>query len=146
MIQFRDGPFIRPHPAFWRIVLGTWHHVYITRSRLIERHCFIRSKLGLRACTCVPALPGPRLCENHDDLSRSKSRCSPTREKLRRGLHSDTCKPLGMLCMSEACILLTIPWLLECDRYFLPCSRSRLVWESDDSTGLLVLLGKFRLP
>ncbi|KAH9980040.1 phosphatidyl serine synthase-domain-containing protein [Lactifluus volemus] len=22
MIQFRDGPFIRPHPAFWRIVLG----------------------------------------------------------------------------------------------------------------------------
>lgn len=21
-IQFRDGPFIRPHPAFWRIVLG----------------------------------------------------------------------------------------------------------------------------
>jgi phosphatidylserine synthase 2 len=23
MIQFRDGPFIRPHPAIWRIVLGT---------------------------------------------------------------------------------------------------------------------------
>jgi hypothetical protein len=22
MIQFRDGPYIRPHPAFWRIVLG----------------------------------------------------------------------------------------------------------------------------
>ena len=22
MIQFRDGPFIRPHPAVWRIVLG----------------------------------------------------------------------------------------------------------------------------
>lgn len=22
VIQFRDGPFIRPHPAFWRIVLG----------------------------------------------------------------------------------------------------------------------------
>lgn len=22
MIQFRDGPFIRPHPAFWRAVLG----------------------------------------------------------------------------------------------------------------------------
>ncbi|ELU38241.1 phosphatidylserine synthase 2 [Rhizoctonia solani AG-1 IA] len=22
MVQFRDGPFIRPHPAFWRIVLG----------------------------------------------------------------------------------------------------------------------------
>src|ERR1700733_13874258 len=22
MIQFRDGPFIRPHPALWRIVLG----------------------------------------------------------------------------------------------------------------------------
>lgn len=22
MIQFRDGPFIRPHPSFWRIVLG----------------------------------------------------------------------------------------------------------------------------
>jgi phosphatidylserine synthase 2 len=22
MIQFRDGPFIRPHPAIWRIVLG----------------------------------------------------------------------------------------------------------------------------
>jgi phosphatidylserine synthase 2 len=22
MIQSRDGPFIRPHPAFWRIVLG----------------------------------------------------------------------------------------------------------------------------
>lgn len=22
MLQFRDGPFIRPHPAFWRIVLG----------------------------------------------------------------------------------------------------------------------------
>lgn len=22
MIQFRDGPFIRPHPAFWRMVLG----------------------------------------------------------------------------------------------------------------------------
>ncbi|GAW02675.1 phosphatidylserine synthase 2 [Lentinula edodes] len=22
MIQFRDGPFIRPHPAFWRIILG----------------------------------------------------------------------------------------------------------------------------
>src|ERR1700761_1447065 len=22
MFQFRDGPFIRPHPAFWRIVLG----------------------------------------------------------------------------------------------------------------------------
>jgi hypothetical protein len=22
MIQFRDGPFVRPHPAFWRIVLG----------------------------------------------------------------------------------------------------------------------------
>jgi hypothetical protein len=22
MIQFRDGPFLRPHPAFWRIVLG----------------------------------------------------------------------------------------------------------------------------
>jgi phosphatidylserine synthase 2 len=22
MIQFRDGPFIRPHPAFWRIMLG----------------------------------------------------------------------------------------------------------------------------
>lgn len=21
-IQFRDGPFIRPHPAFWRIILG----------------------------------------------------------------------------------------------------------------------------
>ena len=20
MVQFRDGPFIRPHPAFWRIV------------------------------------------------------------------------------------------------------------------------------
>ncbi|ELU35520.1 PSS domain-containing protein [Rhizoctonia solani AG-1 IA] len=23
MVQFRDGPFIRPHPAFWRIVLGS---------------------------------------------------------------------------------------------------------------------------
>ncbi|KAG6813015.1 hypothetical protein H0H92_014753 [Tricholoma furcatifolium] len=23
MLQFRDGPFIRPHPAFWRIDLGT---------------------------------------------------------------------------------------------------------------------------
>ena len=22
MIQFRDGPFIRPHPAFWRVMLG----------------------------------------------------------------------------------------------------------------------------
>ncbi|EIN12808.1 PSS-domain-containing protein [Punctularia strigosozonata HHB-11173 SS5] len=22
MVQFRDGPFIRPHPAFWRMVLG----------------------------------------------------------------------------------------------------------------------------
>jgi phosphatidylserine synthase 2 len=22
MLQFRDGPFIRPHPAFWRAVLG----------------------------------------------------------------------------------------------------------------------------
>ena len=22
MIQFRDGPFIRPHPAFWRVALG----------------------------------------------------------------------------------------------------------------------------
>jgi len=22
MIQFRDGPFIRPHPALWRAVLG----------------------------------------------------------------------------------------------------------------------------
>ena len=22
MIQFRDGPFIIPHPAFWRVVLG----------------------------------------------------------------------------------------------------------------------------
>ncbi len=22
MIQFRDGPFIRPHPVFWRVVLG----------------------------------------------------------------------------------------------------------------------------
>ncbi|KAJ7274063.1 phosphatidyl serine synthase-domain-containing protein [Mycena rebaudengoi] len=22
MLQFRDGPFIRPHPAFWRMVLG----------------------------------------------------------------------------------------------------------------------------
>jgi len=22
MIQFRDGPFIRPHPVFWRIILG----------------------------------------------------------------------------------------------------------------------------
>lgn len=22
MLQFRDGPFIRPHPAFWRIALG----------------------------------------------------------------------------------------------------------------------------
>ncbi|KAH9999643.1 PSS-domain-containing protein [Russula compacta] len=22
VIQFRDGPFIRPHPAFWRVVLG----------------------------------------------------------------------------------------------------------------------------
>ena len=22
MVQFRDGPFIRPHPSFWRIVLG----------------------------------------------------------------------------------------------------------------------------
>ena len=22
MIQFRDGPFVRPHPAFWRVMLG----------------------------------------------------------------------------------------------------------------------------
>jgi len=22
MIQFRDGPFVRPHPAFWRVILG----------------------------------------------------------------------------------------------------------------------------
>lgn len=22
VLQFRDGPFIRPHPAFWRIILG----------------------------------------------------------------------------------------------------------------------------
>ena len=22
MLQFRDGPFIRPHPAFWRVALG----------------------------------------------------------------------------------------------------------------------------
>ena len=22
MLQFRDGPFIRPHPSFWRVVLG----------------------------------------------------------------------------------------------------------------------------
>jgi phosphatidylserine synthase 2 len=22
MLQFRDGPFIRPHPAFWRVILG----------------------------------------------------------------------------------------------------------------------------
>lgn len=22
MIQFRDGPFVRPHPSFWRIILG----------------------------------------------------------------------------------------------------------------------------
>jgi phosphatidylserine synthase 2 len=22
MLQFRDGPFIHPHPAFWRAVLG----------------------------------------------------------------------------------------------------------------------------
>ncbi|KAG9000090.1 hypothetical protein FRB90_011877, partial [Tulasnella sp. 427] len=22
MVQFRDGPFVRPHPAFWRVILG----------------------------------------------------------------------------------------------------------------------------
>lgn len=22
MIQFRDGPFVSPHPVFWRIILG----------------------------------------------------------------------------------------------------------------------------
>jgi phosphatidylserine synthase 2 len=22
MVLFRDGPFIRPHPAFWRVILG----------------------------------------------------------------------------------------------------------------------------
>ncbi|KAK0462058.1 phosphatidyl serine synthase-domain-containing protein [Desarmillaria tabescens] len=64
MIQFRDGPFIRPHPAFWRAVLGV--------------------NLLYELSTRLPPLPGLGLCPGHDADPRSGSGGPSSRRRATR--------------------------------------------------------------
>lgn len=56
MLQFKDGPFIRPHPAFWRIVLALSVAyqmclvVLLLQHKDSARHImkFIDPKLGIK--------------------------------------------------------------------------------------------------
>lgn len=119
MIQFRDGPFVRPHPAFWRIILGV-NLVYelalvflLFQDVGTARHMltYIDSNLG------VP-LPEKSYAED----------CSLTPKTL-------WVWPSFILLSSD------FQRILECDRYLLLSACSGMVREGNDSTGLLVLLG-----
>ena len=122
MIQFRDGPFIRPHPAFWRVVLGV-NVLYelgmvfllfqdLDSARLMMK--YLDPKLG------VP-LPEKSYAEN----------CDFTATNI-------------WVSIVDVFMSSSYPWtpFVECDRHFLFSTRSRLVWKSSYFTRLLVLLGK----
>lgn len=121
MLQFRDGPFIRPHPAFWRIALGINLLYELSLVFLLFQDLgtarqmmkYIDSSLG------VP-LPEKSYAENCELTFRNIWVC-PNMNELRQ----------------------YEPWLFlsGLDRHFLRCPRLRMVWESPDSPWLLVLLG-----
>ena len=120
MIQFRDGPFVRPHPAFWRIILGVnlvyelalvfllFQDVHTARHMLT----YIDSNLG------VP-LPEKSYAED----------CSLTPQTL------------WVWPFFIPVSFRPFQRILECDRYLLLGACSGMVREGNDSTGLLVLLG-----
>ena len=91
MVQFRDGPFVRPHPGRVNIVSAIASG---TEIRSFLEGCFgckptvrtssrfsLISKLGFRA--------------RDDEGFGSKSRAAAAREKLRRKLRLHTAKYLG---------------------------------------------------
>lgn len=119
MIQFRDGPFVRPHPAFWRIILGV-NLVYelglvflLFQDLGTARHMltYIDSNLGV-------SLPEKSYAED----------CSLTP------------KTLWVWPLFHTPIF-SLQRALECNRYLLLSTCSGMVREGNDSTRLLVLLG-----
>jgi phosphatidylserine synthase 2 len=124
MIQFRDGPFIRPHPAFWRIVLGL--------NLLYELALVFLLFQDLNSARAMMTYLDPSLGRPLPEKSYAEN-CSPTLQNiwvnvpLHLGMHT-------LFDVSHA----------ECRRHILFGARLGLVWESSDITRLLVLLGKLQ--
>jgi Phosphatidyl serine synthase len=124
MIQFRDGPFIRPHPAFWRIVLGL--------NLLYELALVFLLFQDLNSARAMMTYLDPSLGRPLPEKSYAEN-CSLSPQNiwvnvpLNFGLHS-------LFDVSHA----------ERHRHILFGARLGLVWESYDITGLLVLLGKLQ--
>jgi Phosphatidyl serine synthase len=124
MIQFRDGPFIRPHPAFWRVVLGL--------NLLYELALVFLLFQDLNSARAMMTYLDSSLGRPLPEKSYAED-CALTPQNiwvnvpLHHGQHS-------LFDMSHA----------ECHRYILFGARLGLVWESPDLTRLLVLLGKLQ--
>jgi Phosphatidyl serine synthase len=123
MIQFRDGPFIRPHPAFWRVVLGV--------NLLYELALVFLLFQDLNSARSMMTYLDPNLGRPLPEKNYAEN-CAFTPQNVWVTVffHFASVPFLDMSCA-------------ECHRHILFGTHIRLVWESFDLARLLVLLGKF---
>jgi phosphatidylserine synthase len=122
MIQFRDGPYIRPHPAFWRVVLGI--------NLLYELALVFLLFQDLNSARSMMTYLDPNLGRPLPEKSFAEN-CAFTPQNVWVTVFSLSLHPL--IDTSR----------VGCRRHILFRTHIRLVWESSDLARLLVLLGKF---
>jgi hypothetical protein len=121
MLQFRDGPFIRPHPAFWRIMLGVNLAYELALVFLLFQDLDSARKMMM--------LIDPKLGVPLPEKSYADD-CALTPKTL----WVSACHFGGSEAASDRVCR------KECSGYILSCACPWVVWESHDSSGLLVLL------
>ena len=123
MIQFRDGPFIRPHPAFWRAVLGI--------NVLYELVLVFLLFQDLDSARMMMTYVDPSLGHPLPEKSYAED-CA---------LNWTTIYVGGRI-RAISCRAHLIPsFFIECHRYILSCARIGMARQSPNPPRLLVLLG-----
>ena len=112
MIQFRDGPFVRPHPAFWRVVLGV--------NLLYELALVFLLFQDLNSARSMMTYLDPNLGRALPEKSYAEN-CALTPQNVWVTASS-----------SYLCILLIDTSRVGCHRHILFGTCIRLVWESSD--------------
>jgi phosphatidylserine synthase 2 len=113
MIQFRDGPFIRPHPAFWRAVLGT--------NLLYELALVFLLFQDLHSARRMMTLLDPSLNIPLPEKSYAES-CELNPQNI------------WVSFMNFSLEMFELKHVSECHRYILPGTCIGMVWQSDDFT------------
>lgn len=139
MIQFRDGPYVRPHPAFWRVALGL-NLLYELALVFILFQDLPNARLMMKALD--PSLGVPLAEKSYAED------CSFTPKTLwvRLSIFSPWIIIDAIMIVQNAidifCLAHALGWVRRFSQFTLMILiYSLVVWKGFDSSRLLVLLG-----